>query len=110
MLIESTYKNGYQIYSIKEDLHFDSDLTQVIELIEQNLQDGVTKIALSFTPDSHFSSISISALLQCIEIVNNNGGNLAIIHQSKKDFELLEKLSLVCLMRIYTSEDDLPES
>ena len=63
MLIESTYKNGYQIYRIMEDLHFDSDLTQVIELIVQNLQDGAINIALSFTPDSHFSSISISVLL-----------------------------------------------
>lgn len=105
MQIESFYKNDIHIFRIKEDLHFNSDLSELKELIDENLEKGIVNIAVSLTPDSNLSSMSIGTLLQCNTMIKGNGGKLTIVQPNEADYELLEALSLNCLINTYKSEE-----
>lgn len=107
MNIELATRNEYLIIRIKDDLYFDTDITEVKSIVEEKIEEGIGNFAISLTPNSHLSSMSVGKILQCYEIVNKKGGKIALVVPSTDDEDLLETLSFTCLIKICKSEDDL---
>lgn len=107
MQIESVAKNDYQILRIQEDLNFNSDLTKLRDIVEELLNKDKVNIAVSLTPKSYLSSMSIGYLLSLYKMIKAKEGNLAVIQPNEEDSDLLEMLSMTSVIQTYDSEDAL---
>ena len=107
MQLEKIEKKGYQIIRIKDDLNFNSDLTEVKEVVEDLLIRNKVMIAVSLTPRSYLSSMSIGYLLSIYKIVRVKNGILAVVQPNEEDNDLLEMLSMTSVIETYRSEDEL---
>lgn len=107
MLIESTRKNSYQIFKIKEDLFFSSNIPGLKRLIEESLAKGITSIALQFTEKSQLGSPSIRTLVQCFEIISNREGKVAVIRPCSDILFSLDIIGFKSIVKVVDSEDEL---
>jgi anti-anti-sigma regulatory factor len=111
MLIESLFKNGYQILRIKEDLVYRTDVSEMQKLIDECIQNGLFNIAIAFSPTEHFYTPSIRILVQSHKAISPNGGKLALI-APRDDLvqdisEILKFLGLANEILLLKSEDEL---
>ena len=107
MLIESYQKNGYQVLSIKEDMTISSDVSELKMLVNGYLNRKVLHIALLFTKDSYLYTKSISILVQCLEMIREHGGSLAIINPNEDILDIMNTLDFSRVIRIFPFEDDI---
>ena len=107
MEIETINQNSYIVLQIKEDLSPKSDLTVLKDQIKAYLDSGSIKIALSFTEKSYFHTQTISALVQCVEYVNEKGGKLAIINPNAEIRDVLDTISLDKLVDVFPSIESI---
>jgi anti-anti-sigma factor len=107
MQLEKSEKKGYQIIRIQDDLNFNSDLTEVKKVVEDFLAQNKILIAVSLTPRSYLSSMSIGYLLSIYKKVKEKNGILAVIQPNEEDNDLLEMLSMTSVIETYRSEDEL---
>lgn len=107
MLIESAIVRGYQIFRIKEKLTCGSDISQLKASIEECLHVRRVNIALSFEPSSYLSSGPAGVLTQCLKMILEHSGNLALIRPGGRILDRLIALDVDSLVKIYGSEDDI---
>ena len=106
MEFETKKKNDYLIVKIKDDLRLDSNISELKIIIEDYIKENELNFAISLSPRSNLSSMSIGIILQCYQIINENEGKLAIIHPNQNDSDLLETLSFTCVIKTYGSEEE----
>lgn len=107
MKIESTYRRGYQILKIDENLTLSSDITDLRTIVEDYVQKGPINIALEFTKDSYLYTKSIAVLVQCLETIKEHGGGMAVIAPNRDIVDVLETIGFINLVKIYDSEEDV---
>ncbi len=107
MEIELATKNDYQIIRITEDIRLDTNIVDVKTIVEEMVEEGIYNFAISLTPGSHLSSMSIGIVLQCFSLVKDKNGKFALVNPNEDDEELLEVLGLTSLIKICKSEDNL---
>ncbi len=110
MEIEFSSKNDFYIIRLKNDLRFDANITELKDIVAVKIEEGHANIAISLTPDSHLSSMSIGTVLQCFKLVNDTGGQFALIHPNDEDQDLLDTLGFSCMIAIHDSEESLQQS
>lgn len=106
MKIETEKKNDYLILRIKDELDLDTNVSELKKVIEDYIKENEDNFAISMSPSSNLSSMSIGVILQCYQIIKEKGGKLAIIHPNKDDFDLLETLKFTCVIETYRSEEE----
>ena len=107
MEIEALDKNGYRLLRIKEDLKQDTDLKKLKSLINDNFDDDVKNLALSFTESSYFYSRTIAIITQFLGHIKERDGMFALIHPNSHMLEMIKLVGLDKLIYICTSEDKL---
>jgi anti-anti-sigma factor len=107
MKIVSTYRRGYQILKIDENLTLNSDITDLRTIVEDYVQKGPINIALEFTKDSYLYTKSIAVLVQCLETIQEHGGRMAVIAPNRDIVDVLETIGFINLVKIYGSEEDV---
>jgi anti-anti-sigma factor len=110
MKIESAQKGAYRLIRIEEPLKLISDLSELKSLIEGYVQNGDRYIAVNFTDASYLYSGAIAVLVNCFKLIHNRQGDLCIVEPNKALLELLSQMNIDSIMRIYTSEKDIPNS
>ena len=105
MDIETQKFRDYLIVRVKDDLYFDTDVSELRQVIEDNLEHE-KNFAISLTAKSLLSSMSIGTILQCYGMIREKGGNTAFIHPNEGDSDLLETLSFTCVIETYQSEEE----
>ena len=105
MNIETEKVRDFLMVRIKDDLYFDTNISELKEVIEDKL-DSERNFALSLTTKSLLSSMSIGTILQCYGLIHERGGKMAFIHPNDDDSDLLETLSFTCVIETYTSEEE----
>lgn len=106
MKIDTEKKNDYIILRIKDEFDLDSEISEVKKVIEEYIENNEINFAISLSPRSKLSSMSIGTILRCYQIIKEKGGKLAIIHPNKDDFDLLETISFTCVIETYKSEEE----
>jgi anti-anti-sigma regulatory factor len=109
MQITNLRMGVFQLVRISEDLNLYSDLSLLKSQVLSLLNAGERHIALRFTPDSYFSSASISALVSCFELIREAEGHAAIITPNHSLLHLLSIIDIDSSILVYESEKRLLE-
>lgn len=107
MKTETVKKKEIMVLRILENLDIKSDISDLQKVIEDIIEKGDVSIAVSLTPNSRLSSMSIGMLLRFYSILKEQGGKLSLVQPNKEDAELLKLLSFTSVMEIFESEDEL---
>jgi anti-anti-sigma regulatory factor len=108
MLFQPGYESGYYVLRILQDSFTEGDVEALKKQIEDYLDEGKTKIALTFTPDSYPYSKLLTLLTQCHRLAAERGGKLVIVHPNPDFHEIIEQTKLGNVLEVYTSEDEIP--
>jgi anti-anti-sigma factor len=109
MKIEASQKGAYRLIRIEEPLKLISDLSELKSLIEGYVEKGDRYIAVNFRDASYLYSGAISVLINCYRIIRRHHGDLCVVEPNKALLELLNQMNIDAIMRIYTTESDIPE-
>ncbi len=107
MQLETREKNGYRVIRIGENISGGTDFTELKNLVLQLVQQGHVYLALSFTTESYFYSSAISALVQCLGMVREHGGKLAIVQPNDGMIDTLRIVGLLKMINVHRSEETL---
>lgn len=109
VIIESYSKRGYQILRVEQDDDAVSDLSELEDLISGCLSRGKIHVAVSFLNASYIYSGALKVLISCLKRITAQGGTLSIIEPNPKLLNILNTLTINRVIKIYVSEDYLPE-
>lgn len=109
MRIETYSKGIFQVLRIKEEDNSITSLYELQDLITGYLERGKINIAVSFSDASYIYSGAIRVLIHCHNLITQRGGELCIIEPNPKLFDVLEVLNIDRVVKIYVSEDYLPQ-
>ncbi|MBD3344721.1 MAG: hypothetical protein GF401_06630 [Chitinivibrionales bacterium] len=98
---------GYQLVRIEEDLNSETDMESLESIIIDSINEGRTKVALSFTPSSFLYGKPLRYLIRFSKEIEKSGGHLAIIEPSKNLRDMLETLDFALLTKVYSTEQEL---
>ncbi|MBD3421248.1 MAG: hypothetical protein GF398_14125 [Chitinivibrionales bacterium] len=107
MFIHSDKRHGYKILRVKDDLGRETDFAELKNKVKECVDQGDTNVALAFTKESYFYTSSISGLVQCLGLVREKNGKLAIIQPNEGMLDTLRIVGLGKLIDIYFSEDEI---
>lgn len=107
MDIETDTRGRYQLFRVKEDLTVSSDISPLLALVKQKLNEGRIHIALWFTSQSFLYSKNIAVLVQCVEMIKDRHGELAVVKPNEDVMCALRLIGFDTMARICTSEDEL---
>jgi anti-anti-sigma factor len=110
MNIKRHEKNAHVVLKVTEDLGIRSDLSELRDAVEHCLDKGARNIAVSFTPNSFLSSRAVAVCAQCVGLVHERGGRLAIIRPNEQIRELLGITDLMAHVAVVQSENELGEA
>ena len=107
MEISTVSKNGFCVLRIGNDLDMGADLTELKEAIGIRLLEGNRNIALSLTRKSLLSSTPISEIVQCLRMIKEKGGKLAVIESNQDMLDTFRVIGLDKMITLCMSEDEL---
>ncbi len=107
MDIEIYKKGNYQVLRLKEDVGLSTDLEELRTVIEHQIAQGNSRIAIVFTQQSYLYTRSIAVLISCSEIIKDAGGHLAIIEPNSDITDILSVIDFDKMIGMYASEADL---
>jgi anti-anti-sigma factor len=110
MNIKRYEKNGHMVLKVTEDLGIRSDLSGLRDAVTHYLEKGERNIAVCFTPNSFLSSRAVAVCAQCVGLVHERGGRLAIIRPNEQIRDLLDITDLRSHVAVVESETELDKS
>jgi anti-anti-sigma factor len=108
MKYEMEIKNGFHILHMREDVGGTTDLDAFKELIRGLLDKGMKNLAIEFTPNSYFCSLTLSVLVQFLGFVKEREGELVILRPNERIANTLQIVGLHKLIKMANAETDLP--
>jgi anti-anti-sigma factor len=96
------------VLRIEDELSVISDLSELLFIIQGYLQRGKRYIAVGFTTTSYIYSGAVAVLINCLNKVKSEGGDLCIIEPNPDIASILNLINVNKILTIYQSEDDLP--
>ena len=108
MKIEIHTHGDYQVLRIEDELSVISDLSELLFIIQGYLQRGKRYIAVGFTTTSYIYSGAVAVLINCLNKVKSEGGDLCIIEPNPDIAGILNLINVNKILTIFQSEDDLP--
>lgn len=109
MKIEITNRGYYQILRIQEELSVIADLSELTYLIRGYIKQGKKHIAVSFSDASYIYSGALAVLIDCYRELRDGEGELCIIEPNPNLKDIFKSLNIEKVIKIYESENDLPE-
>ena len=98
---------AFTVLRVLDRLTTDSNTAVLVDAVEKAVSHGHKNIAFCFTANSYLSTRSISAIVQCIGIIEKVDGKLVVVHPSEDIRDSLETTGLDRLVRIAGSEEEL---
>ena len=84
MLPFSIYRKGrYRVIKIDEDVEEDTELSELNVIVKGMLDQGKRTLAIRFTPRSYFGAKAVHDFVDCLEMITENRGRLAVICQNR---------------------------
>lgn len=108
MLQLNVYEKGkYQVVRINQDVGRETDITELNSVVGWLLDRGKRSIAVHFTPESFLSTSAVSLFAECMDMVFQAKGKLAIINPGRSLSEFMAGVSFDHTTSIYASENEL---
>ena len=109
MKIEIHTHGDYQVLRIEDESSVISDLSELMFIIQGYLQRGKRHIAVGFTTASYIYSGAVAVLINCLNKVKAEGGDLCIVEANADISSILNLIYVNKIIDIYQSENDLPK-
>lgn len=100
-------RDDFTVLRLVTDTKMDSDIKALRNAVQEILDSGSKKIAISFTPSSLLNSLAIGTLVICAKLVDDAKGEFVIVQPNIEESYMLEVLQSTCLMNTCSSEDEL---
>lgn len=107
MLIESFYKNKFQILKLSKQKDQNPDFSILEEFVKDLLRKDNIHIALSFSEDFHLYSEPVGILMSCHKMIKAKNGTLAIINPNESIANIIKITELNKFIVFFPSEDTL---
>ncbi len=110
MLPYSIYQKGrYRVVKIDEDVMFDTDISELNIVIKDMLEQGKRTIAVCFRPISMLNTKAVANFVQCIEMISNCKGELAVVSSSRYIQAFLHAIDFDHVVKVCTDEEELEQ-
>jgi hypothetical protein len=106
-MFRTTQVAEYRVLTATQDVNLYSDISELQEMVDQALADGVKHVAVRFTPNSYLLSRSMAVLVRCIEVVADEGGSFAILDPNEQILDFLAVVDQERKIRYYRDEQEL---
>jgi hypothetical protein len=107
MVFESMQKGPYELIRILDDLNLNSDLSRLQSIVERNIAQGRSRIALSFTQNSFLYTHHIAVLIKCLELIKDAAGEMAVVQPNADILDVLSLIDPDGLIKRLASDEDL---
>lgn len=107
MLCETYYKGNYLVIKFNDVLTLNSDITELLDIVNDFLKKNIINIAIHFKDGSFLSSGSGAIIVCCLETINDNNGSLAFVNIDQTIHSFLTITGLDLKIKIYNSEEEL---
>ena len=110
MLPYSIYQKGrYRVVKIDEDVMFNTDISELNIVIRDMLDQGKRTIAVCFKPISMLNTKAVADFVQCIEMISNSKGELAVVSPSKYIRGFLHAIDFDHVVKVCNDEEELEQ-
>ena len=108
MLPFSIYRRGkYRVIKIDEDVEESTELSELNTIIKGMLDQGKRTLAIRFTPRSYFGTKAVHDFVDCLEMITEKQGSLAVIKPNKYIHDFLSAIDFDHVVRVCDSEEEL---
>ena len=107
MKIVSYKKGSHLVLKIHPHGQEFPDLSELENLILENIEKGIKKIAVNFANTAYIYSGELRVLISCYKLLTAHGGTLSIIEPNKPVYDMLMVLNIDKLITVYPSEESL---
>jgi anti-anti-sigma factor len=109
MNIEVHSKGTYLVIRVHDELQVIAELSELQLLVEESMQQGHCRVALSFCDASYIYSGAIAVLISLYKKLKNSAGELCLIESHPQLRTIFDYMGITRLIPIYPSEEDLPQ-
>ena len=99
-------KEDVAVIAVEGEMVGGPDATQLSDKLRDLIEDGKTRVILDMERVDWMNSSGLGILIGGLTTVRNNGGDLKLLHLSKKLMELLRITKLRCVFEVYDKEDE----
>ena len=108
MLPFSIYRKGrYRLIKIDEDVEENTELSELTVIVKGMLDQGKRTIAVRFTPRSFFGTKAVHDFVDCLEMVTEKQGKLAVVSPNKYIHNFLDAIDFDHVVEVFNDEEDL---
>ena len=108
MLPFSIYRRGkYRVIKIDEDVEENTELSELNIIVKSMLDQGKRTIAVRFTPQSFFGTKAVHDFVDCLEMITEKQGRLAVVNPNRYIHNFLDAIDFDHVVRVCNSEEDL---
>ena len=108
MLPFSIYRKGrYRVIKIDEDVTEDTELSELNVIVKGMLDQGKRTLAIRFTPRSYFSTKAVHDFVDCLEMITEKRGRLAVVNPNKYIHDFLGAIDFDHVVMVCDSEEEL---
>ena len=108
MLPFSIYRKGrYRLIKIDEDVAENTELSELTFIVKGMLDQGKRTIAVRFTPRSFFGTKAVHDFVDCLEMVTEKQGKLAVVNPNKYIHNFLDAIDFDHVVDVCDNEEDL---
>lgn len=100
-------KDKYIVITLSDSINIISELTELKEIIEEQLKEGNKYIAVKFLNADYLYSGAISVLVSAYKVITDENGELCIIESNDKIMNLLDQMCITNIIPVHSSASEL---
>jgi anti-anti-sigma regulatory factor len=106
---ESGQKGSYYIIRLlDEDPGQRGDLSELVDLVQANIEEGKRNIAVVFSKSTLLYTRSIAALVRCYAMLDDVEGKLIVVAQNPHLAHAIQIAGIDTIIKTFSSEDEIP--
>lgn len=99
--------NSYTIITISDSINIISELTELKDIINEQLKKGNLNIAVKFLNADYLYSGAISVIVSSYKTIHEQNGELCIIESDGNIMNLLDQMCITNIIPVHSSIDSL---
>lgn len=100
-------KDKFIVVTVSDSINIISELTELKEIIENQLKGDNYNIAVQFLNADYLYSGAISVIVSAYKVIHEKNGELCIIEPNGNIMKLLDQMCITNIIPVYGSVDEL---
>lgn len=100
-------KDKYVVITVSDSINIISELTELKQIIDSQLREDNSYIAVQFMNADYLYSGAISVLVSAYKVITEKDGELCIIEPNGKIMNLLDQMCITNIIPVHNSVEEL---